>query len=250
MPEALLGAIQPPGAGVLLLAVLAAGLVRGFSGFGSAMIIMPAASSVLSPVGAVVFLSVVELVGPLPNVPDALRNSERRDLLRLGAGMVIGMPIGIWSLTRIAPEVFGWAVSLTVLCLLGLLLTGWRYKGRLSGPLVTGAGALGGVTSGAVGLAGPPVIMLYMASRLPIATIRANFLLYLLMVDVLMLLSLAVLGELEGRPIALGALLVIPYVVANIGGARLFRPQSEGLFRAVAYVIIAIAAVLGLPIWE
>lgn len=250
MPEPLAQALAMPGLGWLALAVCAAGLVRGFSGFGSAMIIMPVASSVLSPVGAIVFLTMTELFGPLPNLPRALREGSRWDVVRLGVGALLALPLGVYSLSHMSPEFFGWAVSGIVLFLLIPLMLGWRYGGQLTPPLVTITGALGGFFGGATGMPGPPVIMLYMASALPVSVIRANFLLYLLMIDVMMIAVVALFDLLELVPILVGLLLVVPYMMFNVAGAALFRPGAERLFRAVAYLVIAASALLGLPLWS
>ncbi len=234
----------------LLLSVIASGLVRGFSGFGSAMIIMPVAASVLSPVQAIIFLSTTELLGPLPNLPSALRQGSRRDIWLLLAGVVLAMPVGLVVLSAMSPDVFGWIVSGVVIALLMLLITGWRYSGTLGKPLIVGTGALGGFMTGFAGVAGPPVIMLYMASKLPIAAIRANFLMYLVGVDCLLFIMLLLSGQLVWPIVVLGLLMGIPNVLANMIGARLFNPQSETLFRVVAYIVIGLSAIIGLPLWK
>ncbi|MFK7754899.1 MAG: sulfite exporter TauE/SafE family protein [Sedimentitalea sp.] len=250
MPDLLAQALATPGLIWLAGAVMVAGLVRGFSGFGSAMIIMPAASSVFSPVGAVLFLTAVELFGPLPNLRSALNTGTLADVARLGLGAMLALPVGIWVLATLSSDVFGWSVSLVVLVLLAVIMTGWRYRGHLSPRLITGTGALGGFLSGAVGIPGPPVIMLYMASTLPISVIRANFLMYLLMIDVLMIAVIAVFGLFQAVPVVAALVLILPYMLANALGALLFDPSAERVFRWVAYAIVAASALLGLPIWS
>lgn len=234
----------------LVAAVVVAGLVRGFAGFGSAMIIMPVASSVLSPVEAVIFLIAAELIGPLPNARAAWREGAPRDVGVLGLGALVGLPVGVWALTSIAPAVFGWTVSALVLTLLALLMTGWRFGGVLGPRLTLGTGALGGFMTGFAGIPGPPVIMLYMASRLPIAVIRANFLMYLVLLDLMLLALMWGTGLMVWPVFALGVLVGVPNLIANALGALLFDPSAERLFRAVAYVVIASSAILGLPIWK
>jgi len=194
----------------LVVAVCVAGLVRGFSGFGSAMIIMPVASSVLPPIEAVLFLMGAELVGPLPNLRAALRDGTPRDVGLLGVGAVLALPLGLWALTRIDADLFGWCVSVVVLCLLLLLMLGWRYRGALTQRLTIGTGALGGFMTGFAGLPGPPVIMLYMASTLPISVIRANFLLYLVMLDIILLPVFWLSGLMVWPVLVLGLLVGIP----------------------------------------
>lgn len=250
MPDLLFAAGSTSGLIWLVGAVCIAGLVRGFAGFGSAMIIMPVATSVLSPVEAVIFLVAAELLGPLPNLPAAWREGAPRDVGRLMIGAVIALPLGIWCLSLVDPTAFGWLISGIVLVLLVLLITGWRYGGALTRRLTVATGGLGGFMTGFSGIPGPPVIMLYMASRLPIAVIRANFLLYLLAIDLVLFPVLWVTGLMVWPVFILGLLVGIPNVIANMIGARLFDPQAERLFRAVAYVVIAASAIIGLPLWK
>ncbi|WP_299603237.1 TSUP family transporter [uncultured Tateyamaria sp.] len=239
-----------PGLWWLVVAIIAAGLVRGFAGFGSGMIIMAAASSVLSPFAALAFLVVVELWGPLPNLRAALRVGDLREAKFLLLGVAVGLPVGLWTLSFVEPEMFGWGVSVAILILLGALLSGWRYSGPMGPRMIAGVGTFGGFLGGLAGIPGPPVILLYIASAKAIAVIRANFLLYLLGIDVMMLGIFLVFGLLDAQAVLIGLVLVPLYMMANVAGAWLFDPTAERLFRAVAYIVIAVSAILGLPIWE
>jgi uncharacterized membrane protein YfcA len=214
------------------------------------MIIMPVASSILSPVEAVIFLVAAEMLGPLPNLRAAWREGAPRDVAVLMLGAVVALPIGIWCLSIVDPAAFGWLISSIVLFLLFLLITGWRYRGELTFRLTVGTGALGGFMTGFSGIPGPPVIMLYMASTLPVAVIRANFLLYLLMIDLILFPALWLTGLMNWHVFLLGLLVGVPNIIANMIGARLFDPQAERLFRNVAYVVIACSAIIGLPLWK
>ncbi|MEP1522125.1 MAG: sulfite exporter TauE/SafE family protein [Ascidiaceihabitans sp.] len=250
MLDAFQTALQTEGLFWLVLSILAAGVVRGFSGFGSAMIIMPVASSVLSPFSALVFLMTVECFGPLPNLRNALQTGHLGETARLVLGAIVALPLGLFALSVVSPDAFGWAVSGIVLVLLCILLTGWRYTGPMGPRMIFGTGLLGGFSTGFVGLPGPPVIMLYMASSKPIAVIRANFLLYLFGMDLVMLPAFWALGWLDLKAVVIGVVLIGPYIIANMVGARLFNPQAEGQFRTVAYIVIAASAILGLPLWK
>ncbi len=250
MPELIGSALATDGLIWLVLAVVIAGLVRGFAGFGSAMIIMPVASAVLQPVEAVIFLVAAELIGPLPNFPAAWREGKPREVGRLVLGALLALPVGIWTLSKMEQEIFGWIVSLVVIVLLALIMSGWRMKGTLSARLTVMTGAVGGFMTGFAGISGPPVIMLYMASRLPIAVIRANFLLYLVALDMLLFALLWGIGMMNWSVAFLGLLVGIPNLAANIVGARAFDPSAERFFRRVAYIVIAVSAIIGLPLWK
>ena len=250
MHDAFAEALGTPGLWLLVLAAFLAGIVRGFSGFGTAMVYLPAAAQVLGPFEALTTLLIKDLVAPLIHVPRALRDGQPADVMRLAGGAVLAVPLGVWVLTLVEPVVFRWGVSLVALTLLVLLISGVRYRGRLTPLMVVGTGALGGFLAGSVGLPGPPVIMLYMASTLPPAAVRANNMLYLILADVIMVTVLWYGGLLVWSAVALGVLMIAPYLAGNWLGARLFDPRAERIYRTVAYGIIAASALLGLPIWK
>ncbi|MDU8945079.1 sulfite exporter TauE/SafE family protein [Ovoidimarina sediminis] len=235
---------------LIAAAAFTAGLVRGFSGFGTAMIYLPIAGQVLSPFAAITTLVLMDIVSPLPNAPRAWREGEPKDLIRLGTGFVIALPLGIWLLTQVPAEVFRYAVSGVALVLLLCLGLGLRYRGNLGRPMIFGTGLLSGITAGTAGLPGPPVILLYMTSARPSQVVRANTLLYLILSDTVILPTLALFGRLDGGAILLGLLMILPCGAGNILGARFFRPGHEGLYRRVAYALIALSAISGLPLWD
>ena len=250
MPEALSEALAWPGLLFLSFGALMAGIVRGFAGFGTAMIYLPVAAQVLGPFEALTTMIVKDLVAPLMHVPRAFKDGHPKDVLRLGAGALVTVPLGVLVLSLVEPVVFRWAVSLVALTLLALLIAGVRYRGTLTKPLIFGTGGLGGFLAGSVGLPGPPVIMLYMASTLPVAAVRANLTLYLIVADVILLGVLAWNGYLVASALLLGVLMIVPYSLGNWVGALLFRPGAEKLYRLAAYAIIAASALMGLPLWD
>ncbi|PRX37899.1 hypothetical protein SAMN05216257_105134 [Meinhardsimonia xiamenensis] len=243
-------ALALEGLWLLLLGAALAGLVRGFSGFGTAMIYLPFAARVLDPVWVLVTLLVIDLIGPLPQVPRALREGEPRDIARLAGGAALGVVAGVTVLVSFSPEPFRYAVSVLTLTLLVLLVSGLRWRGELRAPMIWATGALGGFLGGAVGLPGPPVILLYMARPLPPQVIRANIMVYLLAVDALMLAVFAWRGLLEAAPVMVGLVVAPVYLAGVWAGARIFDPARVRLYRGVAYGIIAASALGGLPLWD
>lgn len=235
---------------LLILAAVLAGLVRGFSGFGTAMVFLPLASMVLSPFEALTVLIAMDLIGPLPMMPRALKDGHPADILRLGLGLAIVLPLGLWVLTISDPDIFRWATSGVALFLLICLLSGFRYRGVLHKWMIWVAGGMGGFLTGVAGLPGPPVILLYVASTHPVAVIRANTTVYLLLADIALAIMLWLFGELRWSAVSTGLILIVPYLLANLAGSAIFRPEWERAYRALAYIIIAGSAILGLPVWS
>lgn len=234
---------------LLIGATFLAAIVRGFSGFGSALVYMPLAAQILTPFQALTTLVIFDLFGAVPMVRGMSRNAEKRDLLRLFVGLIVMLPVGVLTLTLIPAAVFQYTVSFVAITALVIFITGIRYRGDLKPPLVYTTGGLSGFLSGVAGIPGPPVILLYMASTRPIEVIRANTFLFLFSTDVILLPTLALFGKLDPSALLLGFLLIIPNVIGLTLGSRLFRPQYEKTYRAAAYAIIAASAISGLPIW-
>lgn len=250
MIESLTQAIGTEGFWFLCFGAFLAGLVRGFAGFGTAMIYLPVAGQVLGPFEALTTLIIIDLTAPLIHVPRALRDGHPADVLRLAVGAAIAVPFGVWALTLVAPEAFRWGVSVTALCVLICLITGIRYRGELTKGLIFLTGLAGGFLGGSVGIPGAPVILLYMASTLPAKTVRANNTLYLILADVILLAVLGLRGLLAFSALAIGVLAILPYLVGNWLGAKMFRPGHEELYRRIAYFIIGASAISGMPIWD
>ncbi|SLN42056.1 Sulfite exporter TauE/SafE [Pseudoruegeria aquimaris] len=244
------GSSAAGGLTLLCGAAILGGLVRGFSGFGTGMVCVPLFALVLGPFETLTALVVMDLFGPLPNVPRALRDGRPADLRRLGAGLLVGLPLGVFMLSRLSPEVFRYAVSLLSLLLLALLVSGLRYRRALTARALMATGGVGGFLAGTTGLPGPPVILMYMAGPYGAAAVRANTLLYLLMADVLMIGVMWLGGVLVPGALVLGGLLVVPYLLANVAGAAIFCPEAETAYRRVAYLLIAGAALAGLPLFD
>ena len=238
--------MSPEHVALLAATCALAGVVRGFAGFGTAMIYLPVAAQVLGPFAAITTLIAMDLIGPLPSLPQALRDAHPPDIGRLLAGLVVILPVGVWGLSHTDPDMFRLLVSAVTLLLLVVLVSGLRYRGRLTPPLVYGTGGACGLLGGLTGLAGPPVILVYMASTLPAAAVRGTITAYLWGVDVAFILMFAVLGRLELSAMLLGFGLAVPYLLGNLLGAAMFRPGNERLYRAVAYAVIAASALSGL----
>lgn len=240
-----------PGGGwaVLALAAALAGLVRGFTGFGTAMVFLPLAALYLGPFETITAMIAMDIIGPLPAAPAALRVADRRDLRRLALGLMIGTPIGILILSAVSPDAFRYGLSIVAILLFLALVSGWRYAGQLTPRMVVGAGTVGGVFAGAVGLPGPPVILIYMASRMRVDVVRATLLLYLILADLILLALFWAFGTLVPGVLVIGALMIPIYMAMVVLGSRVFDPARERLYRGVAYLIIIGAALRGLPIW-
>ncbi len=240
---------SPQGLAVIFFAAFLGGVVRGFSGFGTALVFLPIATPYLGPFGALIGLTIMDIFGPLLNLRRAWGAVNKGDLARLVIGCAAILPVGLWVLTQVDPEVFRYAVSGLALIMLAILILGLRYHGQISRTMVTGIGGAAGFLGGVAGLPGPAVILFYMSRPLPVEVIRATILLFLFAFDFLLLGYLTGMGQVTLAAAGLGFALAVPNLLGNLLGGWLFRPDREHLYRAAAYLAIALAALSGLPLW-
>jgi uncharacterized protein len=223
------------------------GTARGFSGFGSALIFMPLASSVAAPRLVAALLLVIDFIAAAPLLPNAWRQADRKATAVMVAGALVGVPIGTWCLSRFDPVTTRWIISCFVGALLLLLLSGWRYRGKDHPALSIGIGGLSGFTSGLAQTGGPPIVGYWLGRPIGPVIARANILLFFGASDFFSLVSYAVAALITPDAIRFSLLVGPVYGIGVWFGSQLFGRASEKLFRAICYALIAAAAIVGLP---
>ena len=227
-----------------------AGFVRGFSGFGSALVYIPLISAVYEPRVAATTLLLIDLVGSAPFTVRELWRCNWREVVPIGTAAALAVPVGAMALVLVDPIVLRWVIAVLVLGLLAVLVSGWRYRGRPSLPVTVGVGLFAGLGGGAVQIAGPAVIIFWLGGANDAATVRANLMVFFLLMDAIGILAYLAQGILTGNLIALSVLLGVPFVVAMWIGARFFHGTSDAGYRRAAYAIIVLAAIVSLPLWD
>ena len=250
MPDVLATALATPGLHWLVLTLMAAGIVRGFSGFGSALIFVPIANIFLPPADVIAIIALVGLGGMAALLPRALKTAEIKDVSTLGLAAVITVPLGLCAMTQFDRDIVRWAVAAVATGMLAALVLGWRYHGTLNLIRMVCLGAVAGAIGGLTGLTGPVVILFYLANGSRAEIVRANTILFLSILDVVIVFNMFVGDLLSFDLVVLGVMLSIPYFVASRIGQALFDPKYEKTYRTMAYLVIALAVVTGLPIWD
>src|SRR5690242_8955486 len=223
------------------------GTSRGFSGFGSALIFMPLASSIAAPKLVAALLLIIDLVAALPLLPNAWKQADRKATAVMAAGALIGVPVGTYLLTRLDPVTTRWIISCFVAALLVLLLSGWRYRGKEYAAISVGVGGLAGFCSGLAQTGGPPIVGYWLGRPIPSVIARANILLFFGFSDFFSAVAYAATGLITLDAIKF-ALVVGPVYACGVWfGVSLFGKASETVFRAICYALIAAAVIFGLP---
>lgn len=250
MPDILTTALAQSGLGWVALITVVAGIVYGFAGFGAALIFMPVATIFWVPELAVASFSVSALASLVTLVPRAWGQMDKPSVLTMIAFSVLGAPVGIYVLRTSDVVHIRWAVLVTAAVTLAALLSGWRQKLSSLRSTQAAVGTVTGFVAGATGLLGPVMLLFQLSGTEPVARVRANSLVFLTVSSLLLLPSMALQGMLSGQAVMLGLLLLVPYGIGAKVGQAIFIPRFEVFYRIVAYVIIAVAILMGLPFWD
>src|ERR1700709_874206 len=177
------------------------GTARGFSGFGSALIFMPLASSMAAPRLVAAVLLIIDFIAAAPLAPNAWKHADRKATAVMVSGALVGVPLGTYFLSRLDPVTTRWIISGFVLALLLLLLSGWRYPGKDYPAPSIGIGGLSGFCSGLAQTGGPPIVGYWLGRPIASVIARANILLFFGASDFFSIVSYSLTGLITADPI-------------------------------------------------
>lgn len=223
-------------------AILAAAVLRGFTGFGFALAAVPLLGLFMPPSRAVPLAIGLQLCGGLIDFRSARRLCHWPSVRWLIAGAVLGSPLGTLALASASATVARLAIGL--ICAAGtvLLALGTRCRVLPGGPATVAVGLASGLFNGLAAMPGPPVVAYYLAAPLAPERVRASLLVFFLAASATGALSLWIarlLGPGLLVPVALG----VPLMFAGSwAGQRLFRRAAGRGHRAMSIAILASVA--------
>lgn len=226
---------------VALAAALGASFVRGLTGFGMAILLVPILALALPPVEAVVLGNCLSMFIGMTEIRMLVRESERSAWV-IGAIVVVTTPFGLWALSSTSPDIARVMIALIAFsAFLAILLP--RRGSAAPGRLVTGAvGVVSGLMTGYAGMPGPPVVPYYAGRTLPRITIKASMLLIFTIAASAGLASATWLGILRWELVVF-ALVMLPVIIfGNRLGAMVSGRISDPVWRSVVGLVLGGAA--------
>ncbi len=219
-----------------------AGVVRGITGFGGALVMAPPLAVLLGPQLAVPVILVLESVVAAPMLVQTrhLMHWKMIGIILLGACMTV--PLGVLALVAFDPAIIRRAIAVTVIVFAVILLRGWRYAGRPRLATSVGLGVVSGALLGATSVGGPPVILYLLSGPDPIATTRANLTLYLAGSSVIGLAMLWHQGVFDARAAWTSVLFAPAYYLGLALGLRWFPRFSDTRFRQFTLLLLIVVS--------
>ena len=231
---------------IALVFVFIAGVVRGFSGFGSALVMAPVLSLLFGPVTSAVSILVIDSGAILQLMRTAVRHADRRLVVTLGCGAMFGIPAGAWLLVHLDPDLVRMLISGIVLVFVAILATGWRYRGPRPLALTTATGFTSGLMGGLAGFAGPPVILYFLSGTASALTIRASIAGFFTLTSFCSIASYLWLDVFTTEIVIRGLWLIPGFMIGVWVGGEMFKRASERSFRHVVLIVLACVGLVGL----
>lgn len=230
----------------MMVIVFLAGIIRGFTGFGSALLAVPALALIYGPVQAVVIEVLIEIPVALGLLPATIKDADRKTVFPMLIMFVLFVPLGALLLKVTNPDYLKICISLFVLFAVGLLWQQVRFTHLFTPKTNYIVGAISGTTQGMTGMAGPFFATVLIARGESGERTRANITALAAGIILLSVISFATLGLLTAE-LAFFALLACPSILMGVGvGALIFRRFKGIPLREVILVFLAITAIFTL----
>lgn len=241
--------IATPAAWPLWIAVGAsflAGLMRGFAGFGSAMMLAPVFAVLMGPAHMVPVIMAMELpIGAVIFLETRTR-TEWRFIGPMAVAAILAMPLGVWLLLTIDTRALTIAVSVIVVLFVGVLASGWRYHGPRRTWLSVVLGGISGAMMATTSVGGPPILLYMLAGKDSAATVRANIVAYFLLAGGVVVVMVLAAAPTAATAIVDAATFFPAMWLGTRLGSRAHHGASDVVYRRIAYVVLLGAAAIGL----
>jgi len=223
---------------IVLAIVFAGGIVRGYTGFGSGLIMVPLFSLMWSPVDAVATTVALGQLSAMQLAFKTVNITNWREVSPMIVALVCVTPLGTVLLVSLDVDLTKKIIAGLVLFVTAISLRGWQYRGPRGKVPSFIAGAIASFING-VAAVGGPAIVLYLISMPDKPMIqRANI------ASVASLMGLAVLvftllsGEVSYDVLTHFIIFALPSIFSVWCGIKLFAILPGTAFRIIVLWIL------------
>ncbi len=232
---------------VAVAVALVSSFIRGLSGFGMALMLVPVLALTVKPEQAVVTANALGVVMGLASYRGARLAAEdsAKTIALLG---VLATPVGLVLLAVTPDGVARLAIALAALtAFVFVLKPGGGVRAETHPVALTRAtGVAAGLFAGFAGIPGPPVIAFYLGRRVERATARASMFLVFLATSISACIAATAMGIADAKAAWLALILAPAVLIGNALGSLAFGRVNELAWRLLAGAIVAGAAAVAI----
>ncbi|MBV7265408.1 sulfite exporter TauE/SafE family protein [Erythrobacter ani] len=230
---------------VAVAATLGAAFIRGLTGFGFGILLVPILALALSPVEAVLAINIMAGLLALTEIRLILREAERSAVM-ISALVVVGTAPGLMLLAATPQDVARFLIALVALSAFVAILLPRRGAAQPKAGTTAAVGLSAGLLTGFAAMPGPPVVPYYVGRDIPRITAKASMIGIFGIAAIAGIGSGTAIGVLEGKTVALGLALFPLVLFGNWIGSLAFGKVSDRLWRSFVGTVLGAAAIAAL----
>lgn len=237
----MLGGFDPATLGAALGLVFGASLVRGLTGFGLAIILVPLLGLIVPPAEAVVISILLQLLAGPIGLKRILADGERATTMPISIAAMLATAPGVWLLSVTPPDVARLAIALLALAAFGLMFVPAK-QGAVPGRNETIAtGVAAGLLTGFASMPGPPVVPFYLRRKLAPNIARASMLTVFFACAIAGSIAAFAMGVADLHLLWISILFYPALYIGTLLGEMAFGKVSEPVWRTLVGAILGVA---------
>ena len=227
-------------------AVSFAGFIRGLSGFGFGLILVPILLLILQPTAVVIIVMFLTLLNSIFVVAFSFRRIDFKRIFPMSASSLLGIPLGIWIIGVIAPNVMKISIGILIIVFAITVAKGFR-KSFKSEKLSSGcAGFLSGMFASSTGLAGPPAVLFMHSQNWSKEVIHPSLSAHFVFISSCSLVVLYLVGLIDLEIIPAATSMAPAMLIGVYLGMKVFHRINTRFFRNISIAIVICTGILGI----
>ncbi|MDX9903730.1 MAG: sulfite exporter TauE/SafE family protein [Bacteroidales bacterium] len=231
---------------LLSLIIFTASVVRGFTGFGLALVAVPLLQFLMPVTDTAVFIAMINFIFSLLYYRRSKRVISNQPLGLMALWTGAGVAAGALILKYINPAFIQLGWGILIIFIVFALYREVDFHIRSDKTAMTLSGLLGGLLSGATGITGPPVAVILASLKTPKEKFNAVISVFILFAVSYALVFYLISGLVKQETLFL-ALCCVPALLAGLyTGDRLVARISQNTFTGIVYVVLIIMGLITL----
>ena len=233
--------IDPTATTALAAATAAAGFLRGYSGFGGGLVMAPFFTRIVGTTDSVALISLVHCMTSFQGVRKSVALIEMRVLAPLLISAVLSVPIGVYLLGTLKPDIVKMVVAVVVIVFAIAMSAGAQLPGGPTVPKSIAVGIVSGILNGFCGIGGPPAVLYVLGGERASDRLRASFILFFAVLYPVTVATLAFAGLVTTASVVTALILSPVYFVATEAGRWCFQTVHSRYFVPVCTIVLCLS---------
>ena len=221
------------------------GLIRGYTGFAGALLLLPGFVFIMGPLAALNVVVVSGMIGQLSILPNAIKNAQKKIVSFYGIGIFAGVYLGLSFFFKRELSDITFFMGIFIIIATIILIAGWKYKGNVNSITSVSFGGSIGFFAGFFGVpTGPLTGLFFLSQKENIKIIHANIQCTVILTVLAFFTYFYFVDGYKEEFLVLGLIMSIPLALGLKTGQLLFNFLPERIFRPITYSCLIILGAL------